>query len=196
MNSWSVSISSVACHYWSVAVLIIRRQSVLLLAFLQAEWIPVLYINTLILLSQVAHGHPWGLLRWSGGWNGALMTQWWSCLLSAHAMCPRKWSWLLGIREETGGQPAVFLHWPWLHVWCMGSEGFYRVTTCQKHLTWQVFFKVPSFGPIHQHPEEIQACQPLLLDGCIYCLYLVALPSFYFSYIKQLGEILAVIFSK
>ena len=98
---------------------------------------------------------PWGLLRWSGGWNGALMTEWGSCLLSAHAMCPRKWSWLLEIREETGGQPVVFLHWPWLHIWCMGSEGFYRVTTCQKHLTWQVFLTVPSFGPIHQHPGEI-----------------------------------------
>ena len=58
------------CLQWraplsSVAVLTIRRQSVRSLAFLQAEWIPMLTdcTSVSIALSQLVRGHPQGLLQ-------------------------------------------------------------------------------------------------------------------------------------
>ena len=89
-HAWTLGqspISSVACHYcWSYVARAYCCWPSSRLSGSQC------CMSALILLSQVAHACPWGLLRWSDGWNGALMTEWWSCLLSAHAMCPRKWS--------------------------------------------------------------------------------------------------------
>jgi len=49
---------------WSVAVLTIRRQSVRSLAFLQAEWIPMLTDRTSpFAVSQLVQGRPQGLLQ-------------------------------------------------------------------------------------------------------------------------------------
>ena len=60
--------------------------------FLQAEQIPMLTdcTSVSIALSQLVRGRPQGLLQWLGGRSDAPMTQWWSCLGSTRATCPKK----------------------------------------------------------------------------------------------------------
>jgi len=55
--------SSVACPMMSM----ICRRRMRSLAFLQAEWIPMLTGHASIALSQMVQGRPQGLLRWLGG---------------------------------------------------------------------------------------------------------------------------------
>ena len=86
--------------WWSVAVSTIRFKSVRSLAFLQAEWIPMLTDRTPVsdALSQLVRGRPLGLLQWLGGQSDAPMTRCWSCSGSTRATCRKKWNRLYRIR--------------------------------------------------------------------------------------------------
>jgi len=71
---------------------------------------------------------------WGGGRSYALMTQWRSCLGSAHATCPKKRSRLPRIKK-TGGQPVVSQMRRWLHVWYTDAEDFkWRCARDENHV--------------------------------------------------------------
>jgi len=79
------------------------------LAFLHAEWIPMLAncTSSSVPLSQVVSGCPRGLLQSLCGRSNALAAQCWSCLESEWATWPKKRGHLVLVILETGGQPVV-----------------------------------------------------------------------------------------
>jgi len=89
-----------------------------------------LYVAS-IPLSQVVRWRPRGLFQSLDDQSDALTAWWWPCLESERAMWPKKWSRLVLVILETGGQPVLRSSWnkrplnrylsvclEWLE-WCM-----------------------------------------------------------------------------
>jgi len=85
----------------------IHCQSTRSLIFFQANWIPTSADCTSA--STSLSERLQGLVHLPHGWSNALMARWWSCRESEHATSPTKWSCLIVIRTETGGQSVVSL---------------------------------------------------------------------------------------
>ena len=147
----------------------ICRQRTRLLAFLQAEWIPMLAnsdcTSASIPLSQMVRGRPRGLLQSPGGLSDALIVQWRSCLEYEHATWQNKRSHLVLKIVETGrhgslSDRSVGNHWPGLRLsssssatWLLTEEALlplhriwcqYQSSTDLKHI--QYFNSLPRNG--------------------------------------------------
>ena len=77
-------------------------------------------------ISQVLCGHPRGLLQSLGNRSDTLIARWRSCLESERATCPKKWSCLVLMILETGGQPVVFLTEPLVTCLVYGIQRIFR----------------------------------------------------------------------
>jgi len=122
----------------------IRCQRTQSLAFLEAEWIPVLANCTpaSIPLSEVVRGCPRGLLQSLGGWSDALRARWWSCLESERATWPKKWSRLVLMILETWGAASSLHAWTvtktlvrWLDTFDTWSVRKILPMPCTRHIT-------------------------------------------------------------
>jgi len=94
-----------ALPYWRL----FAKYPYLLLPFLHAVWTPKfrVWTSSSIVLSQVAHGRPTGLLQSVGGLRAAAMTRWWSSSGAEWARCPKNLRRKDFTLSETGKRPVI-----------------------------------------------------------------------------------------